>query len=78
MQSPRSKAETLRGLYAIADAGVLAARGVGLREFAEGLRGAGVPAVQWRAKGLAPAEVLAGAAVLGEVFAGSGTLPGDE
>ena len=77
MKTDRERATTLRGLYAIADAGVLAARGVGLRAFAEGLRAAGVPeipVVQWRAKGLAPAEVLAGAAVLREVFAGTGTL----
>ncbi len=66
--------QRLRGLYAIADAGVLAARGVGLREFCEGLRAASVPVVQWRAKGLAPREVLAGAAVMREVFAVSGTL----
>ena len=66
--------DPLSGLYAIADAGVLAARGVGLRAFAEGLRAAGVGVVQWRAQGLSPAEVLAGAAVLREVFAGSGTL----
>ena len=56
-------------LYAIADVGVLAARGVGLREFAEGLRAAGVSLVQLRDKSGSPERVLAGAAVLREVFA---------
>lgn len=56
-------------LYAIADVGVLTARGVGLREFAEGLRAAGVSLVQLRDKEGAPQEVLAHAAVLTEVFA---------
>ena len=55
-------------LYAIADVGVLAARGVGLRAFAEGLRAAGVSLVQLRDKAGSPQEVLAGAAVLREVF----------
>jgi thiamine-phosphate pyrophosphorylase len=57
-------------LYAIVDAEVLRARGVGLREFAEGLRAAGVGLVQWRDKRGSPQEVLAGAAVLREVFVG--------
>lgn len=55
-------------LYAIADVGVLAARGVGLREFAEGLRAAGVELVQLRDKVGTPQQVLAGAAVLRAVF----------
>jgi thiamine-phosphate pyrophosphorylase len=59
-------------LYAIVDAEVLGARGVGLREFAEGLRAAGVGLVQWRDKVGSPQEVLAGAEVLREVFGGSG------
>jgi thiamine-phosphate pyrophosphorylase len=57
-------------LYAIADAEVLRRRGVGLREFAEGLKAAGVGLVQWRDKVGSPREVLAGAAVLREVFEG--------
>ncbi len=61
-------------LYAIADAGVLRARGVGLREFAEGLRTAGVGLVQWRDKEGSPQEVLAGASVLREIFAGTDCL----
>ena len=64
----------MAGLYAIVDAGFLRARGVAVREFAEGLRAAGVPVVQWRCKDGAPAEVLAGARTLREVFAGTGTL----
>ncbi len=58
-------------LYAIVDAEVLRVRGVGLREFAEGLRAAGVGLVQWRDKVGSPQEVLAGAAVLREVFEGT-------
>jgi thiamine-phosphate pyrophosphorylase len=56
----------------IVDAEVLRGRGVGLREFASELRAAGVELVQWRDKVGSPAEVLAGAAVLREVFAGTG------
>ena len=55
-------------LYAIADVGVLAARGMALRAFAEGLRAAGVGLVQLRDKLGSPQEVLAGAAVLREVM----------
>ena len=64
----------MNGLYAIVDSEFLAARGVGLRGFAEGLRAAGVGVVQWRCKGGSPATVLAGAVVLREVFAGTETL----
>jgi len=59
-------------LYVIADAEVLAERGVGLREFAEELRAAGVGFVQWRDKVGPPQEVLRAAAVLRDVFAESG------
>jgi thiamine-phosphate pyrophosphorylase len=59
-------------LYAIVDAEVLRVRGVGLRKFAEGLRAAGVGLVQWRDKVGSPQEVLAGAAILREVFEGTG------
>jgi thiamine-phosphate pyrophosphorylase len=61
-------------LYAIVDAEVLRRRGVELRDFAEGLRAAGVELVQWRDKVGSPQEVLAGAAVLREVFAGTECL----
>ncbi len=57
-------------LYAIADAGVLAERGVGLRAFVEELRDAGVRLVQYRDKVGSPEEVLRGAEVISEVFAG--------
>ena len=59
-------------LYVIADADVLLRRGLELRAFALELRGAGVGLVQWRDKNGSPQEVLAGAAVLREVFAGTG------
>jgi thiamine-phosphate pyrophosphorylase len=58
-------------LYAIADAAVLRARGVGLRGFADGLRAAGVELVQLRDKEGSPQKILAAAQVLREVFAGS-------
>src|ERR1700761_301965 len=59
-------------LYAIADAEILAARGVGLLEFAQSLRAAGVTLVQLRDKTGSPQQILAEAAVLREVLAGSG------
>jgi len=59
----------LSRLYAIVDAEVLRARGVRLRKFAVGLRAAGVSMVQYRDKMGSSQEVLAGAAVLREVFA---------
>lgn len=58
-------------LYAIADAGVLQARGVTLRAFALQLRAAEVELVQWRHKLGLPQEVLEGAATLSDVFAGT-------
>jgi thiamine-phosphate pyrophosphorylase len=60
-------------LYVIVDAEVLRARGVGVREFAEGLLAAGVGLVQWRDKVGSPQEVLAGAEVLREMFLGRDT-----
>ena len=59
-------------LYAIADAGVLAGRGVSLEEFAHGLGAAGAELVQYRDKDGSPQEVLRGAAVLRKAMAGSG------
>jgi thiamine-phosphate pyrophosphorylase len=59
-------------LYAIADAGLLAARGVSLEAYARELRAAGVGWVQYRDKAGSPQEVLRAAAVLRDVFAGSG------
>lgn len=59
-------------LYAIVDAGVLTARGVALDAFARELREAGVMLVQYRDKSGTPQEVLEGARVLREIFAGTG------
>jgi thiamine-phosphate pyrophosphorylase len=59
-------------LYAIVDVEVLRARQVGLIDFTQGLRAAGASLVQYRDKVGQPQEVLAGAAVLREVFAGTG------
>jgi thiamine-phosphate pyrophosphorylase len=59
-------------LYAIVDAEVLARSAISLITFADELRAAGVGLVQWRDKVGSPQEVLAGAAVLREVFAGTG------
>jgi thiamine-phosphate pyrophosphorylase len=58
-------------LYAIADAQVLAARGVALAEFARELQAAGVRLVQYRDKVGSPQEVLLAAATLREAMAGS-------
>jgi thiamine-phosphate pyrophosphorylase len=58
-------------LYAIVDAGVLAARGIRLRKFAVGLRAAGVGLVQYRDKTGSPQEVLRAGSVLRELFAGT-------
>jgi thiamine-phosphate pyrophosphorylase len=62
----------LARLYAIADAQVLAVRGVALADFARALRAASVTLVQYRDKTGTPQEILRAAAVLREVFAGSG------
>jgi len=59
-------------LYAIADGGVLKARGLELREYAEELAAAGVTLVQYRDKDAGPQAVLRNAAVIAEGFAGSG------
>jgi thiamine-phosphate pyrophosphorylase len=59
-------------LYAIADAAVLAERGVRLQDFAQGLRAAGVGLVQYRDKLGSPQEVLRGTRVLREAMVGSG------
>jgi thiamine-phosphate pyrophosphorylase len=57
-------------LYAIADAGVLATRGIALEDLALGLRAAGVGLVQYRDKHGSPREALRAAAVLRAAFAG--------
>jgi thiamine-phosphate pyrophosphorylase len=61
----------LSRLYAIADAEVLAGRGVALEDFARELRAASVALVQYRDKTGAPQEVLRAAAILQEAFAGT-------
>ena len=61
-------------LYAIADSGALKVRGLGLREYAEGLAAAGVTLVQHRDKGAGPQAVLRNAASIAEAFAGRATL----
>ncbi len=58
-------------LYAIADADVLATRGMALEDFARELRAAGVELVQYRDKSGSPQAVLRAAAVLREAFAGT-------
>lgn len=59
-------------LYAIADAQVLAARGAALADFAVALRAAGAMLVQYRDKTGSPRQILHAAALMREVFAGSG------
>lgn len=59
------------GLYAIVDAGVVAARGVSVAEFARELRAAGVMMVQYRNKIGSPQEVLRKAALIREAFGGT-------
>lgn len=58
-------------LYAIADAQVLAARGVALEDFVRSLRDAGVTLIQYRDKTGSPQEILRAAAILRAAFAGS-------
>jgi thiamine-phosphate pyrophosphorylase len=59
-------------LYAIVDAGAVAARGLLLADYAAELRTAGVRLIQYRDKTGSPQQVLRGAAVLRAAFAGSG------
>jgi thiamine-phosphate pyrophosphorylase len=58
-------------LYAIVDAGVLAAPGVALEGFAHELRAAGVELVQYRDKTGSPQAVLRAASTLREIFSGT-------
>ena len=58
--------------YVIVDAEILRQRSVALRAFALELQSAGVTLVQWRDKVGSAQELLAGAAVLREVFEGRG------
>ncbi len=58
-------------LYAIADFDVFTARGMGLHEYAEDLRNAGITLVQYRDKNSAPRQILENAAILSAAFAGT-------
>jgi thiamine-phosphate pyrophosphorylase len=62
----------VRGLYAIADIGTLAAAGISLRAYAEELRAAGVTLVQYRDKDADDEVALYRAEEIGEVFEGAG------
>jgi thiamine-phosphate pyrophosphorylase len=62
----------VRGLYAIADVGTLAAAGISLRAYAEELRAAGVTLVQYRDKEADDEVALYRAEEIGEVFEGAG------
>jgi len=62
----------LRGLYAIADAGFLAARGITLQAFAAEMREAGVTLLQYRDKDADDEVALFRAELIGEEFENSG------
>jgi thiamine-phosphate pyrophosphorylase len=62
----------LAKLYAIADAGLLGKLEVSLEAFSAELRAAGVELIQYRDKTGSPQEILRGATILRETFAGSG------
>ena len=62
----------LSRLYPILDAGVLAAKGIVLTDFAHQLRSAGVTLLQYRDKSAGPQTILRNAATITEAFAGSG------
>jgi thiamine-phosphate pyrophosphorylase len=57
-------------LYAIVDAGVLAARAISLAEFSSELVAAGVGLIQYRDKTCSPQQILEAAAQLRATFAG--------
>ena len=59
-------------LYAIVDVDVLRAHGCRVRSFGEEMRRAGVGLVQYRNKNGTPEDMLRDAAILREVFAGTG------
>ena len=59
-------------LYAILDSDVLAARSLTLRRVAESFRDAGVTLLQLRDKSGSPQQILAHAARLKDIFAGTG------
>lgn len=61
----------ISSFYPIADAGVLAARGIAVAEFARELRAAGVTLLQYRDKDGSPQGVLRAAAAIREALAGT-------
>jgi thiamine-phosphate pyrophosphorylase len=63
----------IKGLYPIADAGLLAARGISLRAYAEEMREAGVSLLQYRDKDADDEVALFRAEEIGSVFEGSET-----
>lgn len=66
-----SRLLVLTRLYAIADAEMLASRGMELRRFAEDLRDAGVRLLQYRDKRGNAEEILRNARLLTEIFEGT-------
>jgi thiamine-phosphate pyrophosphorylase len=68
----RSAPAALPRLYAILDAGVLARRKIKIEKFAVQMRDAGVMLLQYRDKVGAPEDILWNAALIREVFAGTG------
>ncbi|MHB1022077.1 MAG: thiamine phosphate synthase [Acidobacteriaceae bacterium] len=66
------KLNPLPRLYPILDADLLARRGVAIEDFAAQLRAAGITLLQYRDKQGSPQQILANAASIQQVFAGSG------
>jgi thiamine-phosphate pyrophosphorylase len=59
-------------LYPIVDEGVLRVRGIGLGRVAEDLKAAGAELLQYRNKAAEPDSILRSAAVVWEIFTGTG------
>jgi thiamine-phosphate pyrophosphorylase len=64
----------LARFYPIIDARLLAARGVGLREYAVAMRDAGVTLLQYRNKTGEPLTIVRDASVIAEIFAQSSAM----
>lgn len=65
------KFKTLPRFYPILDAGLLARRGVAIEDFAAQWRAAGITLLQYRDKAGSPQQILANAANIQQIFAGS-------
>ncbi|HEX7158561.1 MAG TPA: thiamine phosphate synthase [Edaphobacter sp.] len=63
-----SRSLKLPRFYPIVDAGLLAARGIEVRRFAEELRDAGVSLLQYRDKSGEPSQILCHARIIDDVF----------